>query len=67
MQVDLCISLDVPVVFMGDRKLGSIGVMLGLLEALWSQGYRIIAVVFIEPGNVDSNGEGRWGRWHLIW
>ena len=57
-QADLYKSLDVPVVFVGDGKLGGIGVTLASLEALWSRGYRIDAVVFIEPGGADGDGGG---------
>ena len=57
-QADLYKSLDVPVVFVGDGKLGGIGVTLASLEALWSRGYRVDAVVFIEPGGADGDGGG---------
>ena len=45
-------------VFVGDGKLGGIGVTLASLEALWSRGYRIDAVVFIEPGGANGDGGG---------
>jgi dethiobiotin synthetase/adenosylmethionine--8-amino-7-oxononanoate aminotransferase len=61
-QADLYASLELPVVFVGDGKLGGIGVTLASLEALWSRGYRVDAVVFIE-GADDSGGDGiRFGR-----
>jgi dethiobiotin synthetase/adenosylmethionine--8-amino-7-oxononanoate aminotransferase len=56
-QADLYKSLHVPVVFVGDGKLGGIGVTLASLEALWSRGYRVDAVVFVE-GGADGDGEG---------
>jgi hypothetical protein len=58
--------LDVPVAFMGNGTLGGFGVMLALLQVLWSLGYQIDTVVFIEPGDVDGNGGGERGWWHLI-
>ena len=54
-QADLYASLNVPVVFVGDGKLGGISVTLASLEALWSRGYRVDAIVFIEGvDNVDG-------------
>ena len=46
---------------MGDGKLGGIGVTLASLEALWSRGYRIDAVVFIEPGRRGRRRRGGGG------
>ncbi|KAL3766260.1 hypothetical protein ACHAW5_008206 [Stephanodiscus triporus] len=61
-QADLYSSLELPVVFVGDGKLGGIGVTLASLEALWSRGYRVDAVVFVE-GEDGSGGDGiRFGR-----
>jgi dethiobiotin synthetase len=59
-QADLYKSLHVPVVFVGDGKLGGIGVTLASLEALWSRGYRVDAVVFVE-GGADASREGTGG------
>ena len=50
-QADLYSSLNIPIVFVGDGKLGGISVTLASLEALWSRGYRIDAVVFIESAD----------------
>jgi hypothetical protein len=50
--------LDVPVVFVGNGQLSSIGMTLTLLEALWSQGYRVDVMVFIKPGSADGNSGG---------
>ncbi|KAL3823356.1 hypothetical protein ACHAXA_008851 [Cyclostephanos tholiformis] len=63
-QADLYKSLHLPVVFVGDGKLGGIGVTLASLEALWSRGYQVDAVVFVEGGaDCDGTGEGiRFGR-----
>ena len=57
MQADLYASSKIPVVFVGDGKLGGISVTLASLEALWSRGYRVDAVVFIE-GVGDEGGDG---------
>lgn len=62
-QADLYAPLKIPVVFVGDGKLGGISVTLASLESLWSRGYRIDAVVFIEgevsgDENDDSDGGG---------
>ena len=54
-QADLYASLNIPVVFVGDGKLGGISVTLASLEALWSRGYRVDAIVFIE--GVDNGDE----------
>ena len=59
-QADLYASLDLPAVFVGDGKLGGIGVTLASLEALWSRGYRIDAVVFVESG--DAGVDIQFGR-----
>jgi len=59
-QADLYASLDIPAVFVGDGKLGGIGVTLASLEALWSRGYRIDAVVFVESG--VAGGDIQFGR-----
>jgi hypothetical protein len=59
MQADLYKFLDVPAVFVGDGKLDSIGIILASLELLWSRGYRMDAMVFLEPGS--ANGDGRGG------
>ena len=53
-QADLYAPLRIPVVFVGDGKLGGISVTLSSLEALWTRGYRIDAVVFIEG---ESGGD----------
>ncbi len=53
-QADLYAPLHIPVVFVGDGKLGGISVTLSSLEALWTRGYRIDAVVFIEG---ESGGD----------
>jgi hypothetical protein len=68
MQADLYKLLDVPAVFLGNRKLGGIGKTLELLVVLWSWGYRIDAVVFIEQGctNGDSGGEGGASAFYLV-
>lgn len=57
-QADLYAPLDLPVIFVGDGKLGGISVTLASLEALWSRGYRVDAVVFIE-GVDDNHGDGK--------
>ena len=54
-QADLYSSLNIPSIFVGDAKLGGISVTLSSLEALWSRGYRVDAVVFIEGGNGYSS------------
>ncbi|EED95608.1 hypothetical protein THAPSDRAFT_260757, partial [Thalassiosira pseudonana CCMP1335] len=46
-QADLYSPLKLPVVFVGDGKLGGISVTLSSLEALWNRGYQVDAVVFI--------------------
>lgn len=56
-QADLYAPLGIPVVFVGDGKLGGISVTLSSLEALWSRGYRIDAVVFIEGICSDGDDE----------
>lgn len=56
-QADLYATLKVPVVFVGDGKLGGISVTLASLEALWSRGYQIDAVVFIESVNNEDHNE----------
>lgn len=56
-QADLYAPLRIPVVFVGDGKLGGISVTLSSLEALWTRGYRIDAVVFIEGKNNDDSDE----------
>ena len=50
-QADLYSSLKIPVVFVGDGKLGGISVTLSTLEALWNRGYSVDAVVFIDHIN----------------
>lgn len=55
-QADLYAPLRIPVVFVGDGKLGGISVTLSSLEALWTRGYRIDAVVFIE-GESDGDSD----------
>ena len=61
-QADLYSSLDIPVVFVGDGKLGGIGVTLASLEALWSRGYRVDAVVFVESGDTGGGVDIQFGR-----
>ncbi|KAL7447333.1 hypothetical protein ACHAXM_010861 [Skeletonema potamos] len=56
-QADLYAPLRIPVVFVGDGKLGGISVTLSSLEALWTRGYRIDAVVFIEGENSDDSDD----------
>jgi dethiobiotin synthetase/adenosylmethionine--8-amino-7-oxononanoate aminotransferase len=56
-QADLYSSLNLPVVFVGDGKLGGISVTLSALEALWNRGYNIDAVVFINGFEEDSNAD----------
>eukprot|EP00584_Thalassiosira_punctigera_P002823 CAMPEP_0172530998 /NCGR_PEP_ID=MMETSP1067-20121228/4570_1 /TAXON_ID=265564 ORGANISM="Thalassiosira punctigera, Strain Tpunct2005C2" /NCGR_SAMPLE_ID=MMETSP1067 /ASSEMBLY_ACC=CAM_ASM_000444 /LENGTH=323 /DNA_ID=CAMNT_0013315317 /DNA_START=104 /DNA_END=1072 /DNA_ORIENTATION=- len=53
-QAELYAPLGIPVIFVGDGKLGGISVTLASLESLWSRGYQIDAVVFIE-GESDGN------------
>ncbi|KAL7482644.1 hypothetical protein ACHAW6_012891 [Cyclotella cf. meneghiniana] len=58
-QADLYSSFNLPVVFVGDAKLGGISVTLSSLEALWNRGYNVDAVVFIDGKNnrnVECNG-----------
>lgn len=54
-QADLYAPINIPVVFVGDGKLGGISVSLASLEALWSRGYRVDALVFIEDGDEGSS------------
>ncbi len=54
-QADLYAPMNIPVVFVGDGKLGGISVSLSSLEALWSRGYRVDALVFIEDEDRGSN------------
>lgn len=54
-QADLYSPLKIPVVFVGDGKLGGISVTLSTLEALWNRGYSVDAVVFINSGSNDDN------------
>ena len=62
-QADLYAPLRIPVVFVGDGKLGGISVTLSSLEALWARGYRIDAVVFIEGQSVgDETGSIEFGK-----
>ena len=63
-QADMYTPLKLPVVFVGDGKLGGISVTLSSLEALWNRGYRVDAVVFIEGENYDSDDDTciRFGR-----
>lgn len=64
-QADLYAPLRIPVVFVGDGKLGGISVTLSSLEALWSRGYRIDAVVFIEgeiSGDSDESDSIQFGK-----
>jgi hypothetical protein len=61
-QADLSKLLGMPAVFIGDRKMGGIVVMLALLEALWSRGHLINPVVFIKLDGSDSNGRGGEGE-----
>ena len=53
-QADLYAPLNLPVIFVGDGKLGGISVTLASLEALWSRGYQVDAIVFIEG---DATGD----------
>ncbi|KAL3801008.1 hypothetical protein HJC23_002301 [Cyclotella cryptica] len=55
-QADLYSSFNIPVVFVGDAKLGGISVTLSSLEALWNRGYNVDAVVFID-GESSEQGE----------
>ncbi|KAL7536317.1 hypothetical protein ACHAXR_007081 [Thalassiosira sp. AJA248-18] len=57
-QADLYAPLNLPVIYVGDGKLGGISVTLASLEALWSRGYQIDAVVFIEgeDGGYENDG-----------
>ena len=57
-QADLYSSLKIPVVFVGDARLGGISVTLSTLEALWNRGYIVDAVIFVEQSN-DSNAENQ--------
>lgn len=59
-QADLYTPTNIPVVFVGDGRLGGISVSLASLEALWSRGYRVDALVFIE--DFDKGGSIRFGR-----
>lgn len=59
-QADLYAPMNIPVVFVGDGKLGGISVSLASLEALWSRGYRVDALVLIE--DVDKGGSINLGR-----
>jgi dethiobiotin synthetase/adenosylmethionine--8-amino-7-oxononanoate aminotransferase len=54
-QADVYAPMNVPVVFVGDGKLGGISVSLASLEALWSRGYRVDALVFLEDGVEGSS------------
>ncbi len=54
-QADVYAPMNIPVVFVGDGKLGGISVSLASLEALWSRGYRVDALVFIEDGVEGSS------------
>eukprot|EP00571_Detonula_confervacea_P007936 CAMPEP_0172313696 /NCGR_PEP_ID=MMETSP1058-20130122/20784_1 /TAXON_ID=83371 /ORGANISM="Detonula confervacea, Strain CCMP 353" /LENGTH=327 /DNA_ID=CAMNT_0013027397 /DNA_START=11 /DNA_END=991 /DNA_ORIENTATION=+ len=56
-QADLYAPLNIPLIFVGDGKLGGISVTLASLEALWSRGYRVDAVVFIEGVDGDSSDD----------
>lgn len=57
-QADLYSSLQLPVVFVGDPKLGGISVTLASLEALWSRGYHVDAVVFIDAAKTNYENDG---------
>lgn len=62
-QADLYSSLHIPVIFVGDGRLGGISVTISSLESLWSRGYQVDAVVFIESANTEehdstNNSEG---------
>jgi len=64
-QADLYSSLHIPVIFVGDGRLGGISVTITSLESLWSRGYQVDAVVFIESASNeghdrtnDIDGEG---------
>ncbi|KAL9183792.1 hypothetical protein ACHAXT_004648 [Thalassiosira profunda] len=62
-QADLYASLNLPVVFVGDGKLGGISVTLASLEALWRRGYRVDAIVFIEgQDGGESEDDIKFGR-----
>ena len=54
-QADLYSSLHIPVIFVGDGRLGGISVTITSLESLWSRGYQVDAVVFIESANTEEN------------
>ena len=56
-QADLYSPLKLPVVFVGDGKLGGISVTLSSLEALWNRGYQVDAVVFIDGESERSSDE----------
>ena len=57
-QADLYSSLKIPVVFVGDARLGGISVTLSTLEALWNRGYMVDAVIFVEQSH-HSNAENQ--------
>lgn len=54
-QADLYSSLHIPVIFVGDGRLGGISVTITSLESLWSRGYQVDAVVFIESASNEEN------------
>lgn len=56
-QADLYAPLNLPVIFVGDGRLGGISVTLTSLEALWSRGYQVDAVVFIDSVDTDNNSD----------
>ena len=61
-QADLYSSLGLPVVFVGDGRLGGISVTLSSLEALWSRGYKVDAIVFIEGKAEEDGTEIKFGQ-----
>lgn len=48
-QADLYRPLDLPVVLVGDGKLGGISATISAFESLYMRGYRIASIVIIEP------------------
>lgn len=58
LQADIYHSLRIPVVLVGDSKLGGISATLSSFESLYTRGYDVIAVVLIDAeadyGNADA-------------
>ena len=54
-QADLYSSLYIPVIFVGDGRLGGISVTISSLESLWSRGYQVDAVVFITSATNEEH------------